>query len=178
MPTIRDDTCSMLNIQHITPNSKGWYYSDVSVVVLEKIKGPTHIVEGDYHIRKRPQLPPTGIRQVWTAIIGNVWWLSHANSATTLFSTGKITRTVLMSSNRMFVCMNLIQNKMSVIWYCLKSLVIVAHLRHQYCVCRCSGTARHRTTSKDTVTLFFFNLMDQNISRRSQGGANLWDVKG
>ena len=39
--TIRDDTWNVLNIQHITPNSKIWDYSGD----YKKIEGPAHMVE-------------------------------------------------------------------------------------------------------------------------------------
>ena len=29
LATIRDDTCNMLNMQHIIPNSERWDYSDI-----------------------------------------------------------------------------------------------------------------------------------------------------
>ena len=59
LATIRDDTWNVLNMQHITPNSKRWDYSDIPVGGYEKIKGPAHMVEGDYYLRKAPQAPPT-----------------------------------------------------------------------------------------------------------------------
>ena len=43
----------MLNMQHITPNSKRWDYSDISGGGTENIKGPTLMVKGD-HLRKDP----------------------------------------------------------------------------------------------------------------------------
>ena len=43
--TIRDDTWGVLNIQHITPNSKRWAYSDTPGCGHKKIKGPAHMVE-------------------------------------------------------------------------------------------------------------------------------------
>ena len=52
MTTIRDDTWSVLNTQHITPNSKKMYYSD--------IPGGGHnerfkkMAEGGHHLRKAP----------------------------------------------------------------------------------------------------------------------------
>ena len=38
LATIRDDTWNVLNIQHITPNSKRWYYLDLSGGGHKKIK--------------------------------------------------------------------------------------------------------------------------------------------
>ena len=51
--TIRDDTRYVLNM-HITPYSKRWDYSDSSAGGHKKIKGPAHMVEGGYHLRKAP----------------------------------------------------------------------------------------------------------------------------
>ena len=47
LATIRDDTWTVLNMQHITPNSKRWDYSDILGGSHKKIKGPAHMVEGD-----------------------------------------------------------------------------------------------------------------------------------
>ena len=46
LPTIHDDTRNVLNIQHITPNSKRWDYSDIPSGGHKKIKGPAYMVEG------------------------------------------------------------------------------------------------------------------------------------
>ena len=51
--TIRDDTRYERNM-HITPYSKRWDYSDISGGGLKNIKGPAHMVEGGYHLRKAP----------------------------------------------------------------------------------------------------------------------------
>ena len=51
---IRDDSWNVLNIQHITPNSKRWDYSDTPGGGHKKIKGPAHMVEGGHHLRKAP----------------------------------------------------------------------------------------------------------------------------
>ena len=37
---IRDDSWNVLNIQHITPNSKRWDYSDTPVVAIKRLKDP------------------------------------------------------------------------------------------------------------------------------------------
>ena len=55
---ICDDTWNVLNMQHITPNSKRWDYSDIPSGCTEKIKGPAHMAEGDYHLRKDPNPHP------------------------------------------------------------------------------------------------------------------------
>ena len=55
LDTIRDDTWNMLNMQHITLNSKRWDYSDFPGGGTEKIKGPAPMVEGDHHLRRPPQ---------------------------------------------------------------------------------------------------------------------------
>ena len=54
LATIRDDTWNMLNMQHITPNSKRWDYSDIPGGSHKQIKGPAHMVEGRHHPRNRP----------------------------------------------------------------------------------------------------------------------------
>ena len=45
LATIRDDTWNVLNMHHITSNSKIWNYSDIPGGGTEKIKGPIHMVE-------------------------------------------------------------------------------------------------------------------------------------
>ena len=55
---IRDDTWNVLNMQHITPNSKRWDYSDTPGGGYKKIKGPAHMVEGGHHLRKAPNTHP------------------------------------------------------------------------------------------------------------------------
>ena len=47
LATICDGTWNVLNMQHITPNSKRWDYSDIPSGGHKKIKGPAHMVEGD-----------------------------------------------------------------------------------------------------------------------------------
>ena len=54
---IRDDIWNMLNMQHITPYSKRWDYSDIPGRGIWK--GPAHMTEGDHHRRKRTQPAPT-----------------------------------------------------------------------------------------------------------------------
>ena len=54
LATIRDDTWNVLNIQHITPNSKRQDYSDTPGGGHKKIEGPAHMVEGGHHLRKAP----------------------------------------------------------------------------------------------------------------------------
>ena len=54
LATIRDDTWNVLNMQHITPNSKRWDYSDIPGGSHLQIKGPAHMVEGGHHPRNRP----------------------------------------------------------------------------------------------------------------------------
>ena len=56
LATICDDTWNMLNMQHITPNSKRWDYSDIPSGGTEKIKGLDHMAEGEgvHHLRKDP----------------------------------------------------------------------------------------------------------------------------
>ena len=54
LATIRDDTWNVLNLQHITPNSKRWDYSDIPSGSHGQIQGPAHMVEGSHHPRNRP----------------------------------------------------------------------------------------------------------------------------
>ena len=63
LATIPDDTWNVLNIQHITPMTKIWDYSDIPGGGHKNIKEPTHMAEGGYHLRKAPNphpLPPYG----------------------------------------------------------------------------------------------------------------------
>ena len=62
LATVRYDTSNVLNIQHITPNSKRWDHSDIPGGGHIKIKGPGHVVEGGHHLRKAP--PPTHLKPV------------------------------------------------------------------------------------------------------------------
>ena len=41
LATIHDDTWNILNMQHITPNSKRWDYSDILVVAIKRLGPPT-----------------------------------------------------------------------------------------------------------------------------------------
>ena len=52
LATISDDTGNVLNMQHITPNSKRRDYSDIPGGSHFQIKGPAHMVEGGHHPRK------------------------------------------------------------------------------------------------------------------------------
>ena len=56
LAAICDDTWNVLNMQHITPNSKRWHYSDSPSGGHKKIKGPTHMVEGG-HTLEKPATP-------------------------------------------------------------------------------------------------------------------------
>ena len=58
LATIHDDTWNVLNMQHITPNSKRWDYLDIPVGGHKKIKGPAHMVQGGHHLRKAPNPQP------------------------------------------------------------------------------------------------------------------------
>ena len=59
LATIRDDTWNVLNMQHITLNSKRWDYSDIPGGCHKKIKGPAHMVKMATTLEKPPP-PPTG----------------------------------------------------------------------------------------------------------------------
>ena len=48
LATIRDDTWDVLSMQHITPNSKRWDYSDIPGGGHKKIKGSAHMVESGH----------------------------------------------------------------------------------------------------------------------------------
>ena len=49
-------------MQHITPNSKRWDYSDIPGGSHGQIKGPAHMVEGGHHPRNRsPTLGTTSV---------------------------------------------------------------------------------------------------------------------
>ena len=66
MATIREDTWNVINMQHITPNSKRWDNSDIPGGGHKKIKGPppTYMVEGGHHLRKALNPTPTWHLQV------------------------------------------------------------------------------------------------------------------
>ena len=51
-------TYETLNMQHITPNSKGWDYLDIPGGGQKKIIGPAHIAEGGHYLRKSPNPHP------------------------------------------------------------------------------------------------------------------------
>ena len=61
LATICDDTWNVPNIQHITPYSKTWDYSDIPRGGHKKIKEPTHVGEGGHHLRKAPAPTPTHV---------------------------------------------------------------------------------------------------------------------
>ena len=54
LATIRDDTRNVLNMQHLTPNSERWDYSDIPGGGTDNIKGLAHMIEGDRHLREDP----------------------------------------------------------------------------------------------------------------------------
>ena len=58
LATICDNTWNVLNMQHITPNSKRWDYSDIPGGGHKQIEGPAHMVEDGYHLRKAPNHHP------------------------------------------------------------------------------------------------------------------------
>ena len=58
LATIRDDTWNVLNMQHITPKSKRWNYSDIPGGGHKKIKGPTHMTEDGHRLWKKNQPHP------------------------------------------------------------------------------------------------------------------------
>ena len=58
LATIHDDTLNVLNMQHITPNSKRWDYSDIPGGGDKKIKGPAHMAESGHRLSKAPTPHP------------------------------------------------------------------------------------------------------------------------
>ena len=58
LATIHDDTWSVLNMQHIIPNSKDGVIQTSPVVAIDRLKGPAHMVEGGHHLRKAPNMHP------------------------------------------------------------------------------------------------------------------------
>ena len=63
LATIRDNAWNVLNMQHITPNSKRLDYSGIPGGGHKNIIGPTHMVECGHHLRKAPNLHPLQIFQ-------------------------------------------------------------------------------------------------------------------
>ena len=69
LATINDDTWNMLNMQHITPNSKRWDYSDIPGDGHKKLKDPpAHMAEGVHHLRKAPTPHPLGFNAAWPKV--------------------------------------------------------------------------------------------------------------
>ena len=83
--TIRDDTWNMLNMQHITPNSKRWDYSDTPGGEHKKIKGSVYMVEGGHHLTSCLWMGAGGFCKVvatrfnhvdgWFRLIP-IWWVN------------------------------------------------------------------------------------------------------
>ena len=44
----------VLNMQHVTTNSKRWDYSDIAGGGHKKITGPTHMAECGHHLTQSP----------------------------------------------------------------------------------------------------------------------------
>ena len=61
LATIRDDTWNVLNMQHITQNSKRRDHSDIPGGGHKKIKGSAPMVEGGHHLRNVPNPHPSQI---------------------------------------------------------------------------------------------------------------------
>ena len=72
--TNRDDSWNVLNLQHITPNSQRWDYSDILGGGQKRVKESAHMVEGDHHLRKAPKptrsltLSQTSVRYIGEAM--------------------------------------------------------------------------------------------------------------
>ena len=52
LATICDDTCNVLNMKHVTHNSKRWDCSDTLGGSKKNIKSPDYMVEGGHHLKK------------------------------------------------------------------------------------------------------------------------------
>ena len=72
LATIHEDTWKVLNMQHITPNSKRWDYSDIPGGGVWKIKGPTYMVDGSHqdpnphpHLLRKKDLLHQEITMLW-----------------------------------------------------------------------------------------------------------------
>ena len=72
LATIHGDTWKVLNMQHITPNSKSWDYSDMPGGGVWKIKGPTYLVDGSHqdpsphpHLLRKKDLLHQEITMLW-----------------------------------------------------------------------------------------------------------------
>ena len=72
LATIHEDTWKVLNMQHITPNSKSWNYSDMLGGGVWKIKGPTYLVDGSHqdpnphpHLLRKKDLLHQEITMLW-----------------------------------------------------------------------------------------------------------------
>ena len=71
-PQFNEDTWKVLNIQHITPNSKRGDYSDIPGGGVWKIKGPTYLVDGSHqdpnphpHLLRKKDLLHQEITMLW-----------------------------------------------------------------------------------------------------------------
>ena len=58
LATICDDTWNVLNMKHVTHNSKRWDCSDTLGGSNKNITGPDCMVEGGHHLKKSPQPHP------------------------------------------------------------------------------------------------------------------------
>ena len=72
LATIHEDTWKVLNMQHITPNSKSSDYSDMPSGGVWKIKGPTYLVDGSHqdpnphpHLLSKKHLLHQKITMLW-----------------------------------------------------------------------------------------------------------------
>ena len=72
LATIRDDTCNVLNMQHIPPNSKRWDYSDILVVAIKRLKDLPTWLKVATTLEKPPT--PTHIRPKWYNTLLNIKW--------------------------------------------------------------------------------------------------------
>ena len=84
--TIRDDTRNVLNMQHITPNSKRLDYSDIPAGGYKKIKGL-----GD-HLRKAPT-PTSLLRSIWMETGGAIMIGNDNDNEKKMFTVSNINLT-------------------------------------------------------------------------------------
>ena len=97
LATIRDDTWNVLNIQHVNPNSKRWDYSDNPM-------GPTDMVEGDHHLRKRlfpanlrcSSCSPLGEKSLWNGTIEDLYWKPSVRSLGDCWDSSTLHRAILI----------------------------------------------------------------------------------
>ena len=70
LPIIRDDTLNVVDMQHITPNSKGKDYSDIPGGGHKRLKdSPTWLKVATALKKKSPQTQPSLIMKVFHSLV-------------------------------------------------------------------------------------------------------------